>query len=67
MTNTGVVPLVFSSITMGGLNPGRFPQTNNCAIGGAGLAPNASCTVTITFNPTAELHVPRRLPSGAMR
>ena len=51
VTNTGVVPLVFSSITMGGLNPGRFPQTNNCAIGGAGLAPNASCTVTITFQP----------------
>jgi hypothetical protein len=48
VTNTGTVPLVFSRITMGGANPGRFPQTNNC---GAGLAPNASCAVTITFQP----------------
>ncbi len=48
VTNTGTVPLVFTSITMGGANPGRFPQTNNC---GAGLAPNASCTVSITFQP----------------
>ena len=51
VTNSGTVPLVFSSISIGGLNPGRFPQTNNCPIGGAGLAPNASCTVTITFQP----------------
>jgi hypothetical protein len=51
VTNTGTVPLVFSSISMGGLNPGRFPQTNDCPIGGAGLPPNASCTVTITFQP----------------
>jgi hypothetical protein len=48
VTNSGTVPLVFTSITMGGANPGRFPQTNNC---GAGLAPNASCTVTISFQP----------------
>jgi hypothetical protein len=51
VTNTGTVPLVFNSITVGGPNPGRFPQTNNCPIGGAGLAPNTSCTITVTFRP----------------
>ena len=51
LTNTGTVPLVLTSITVGGLNPGRFPQTNNCTIGGAGLAPNAFCTITVTFQP----------------
>jgi FtsP/CotA-like multicopper oxidase with cupredoxin domain len=51
VTNSGTVPLVFTSIAMGGLNAARFPQTNDCPIGGAGLAPNSSCTVTITFQP----------------
>jgi hypothetical protein len=51
VTNNGTVPLVFSSIFMGGPNAARFPQTNDCPIGGAGLAPNSSCTVTITFQP----------------
>jgi FtsP/CotA-like multicopper oxidase with cupredoxin domain len=51
VTNTGTVPLVLTSITMGGLNPGRFPQTNDCTIGGGGLAPNAFCTITVTFRP----------------
>ncbi len=37
VTNTERVPLAFTSITMGGANPGRFPQTSNC---GAGLAAN---------------------------
>jgi len=51
VTNTGTVPLVFTSITVGGPNPARFPQTNDCPIGGTGLAPNASCTITVTFQP----------------
>jgi phosphopantothenate synthetase len=52
ITNTGTAALVISSITMVGANPTRFAKTNNCPIGGAGLAPGASCTVTVTFNPT---------------
>ncbi len=50
--NTGTVPLLISSITMGGANPTRFAQTNNCPIGGAGLAAGSSCTITVRFNPT---------------
>jgi hypothetical protein len=49
VTNAGTVPLVFTSISVGGPNQARFLQTNNCPIGGAGLAPNASCTITVTF------------------
>ena len=55
ITNSGTVPLVFNSIIMGGPNAARFPQTNNCPIGGAGLAPNASCTATITFRPNRKV------------
>lgn len=51
LTNTGTVPLVLTSITVGGPNSGRFLQTNNCTIGGAGIAPNAFCTITVTFRP----------------
>jgi hypothetical protein len=58
LTNTGAAPLVLTSITVGGLNPGRFPQTNDCTIGGAGLAPNAFCTITVTFQPGNRI-VPR--------
>jgi hypothetical protein len=36
---------------VGGLNPGRFPQTNDCLIGGAGIAPNPFCTISVTFQP----------------
>jgi FtsP/CotA-like multicopper oxidase with cupredoxin domain len=51
LQNTGTVPLVISSITLGGLNPGRFAQTHTCTIGGTGLAPGGSCTITVTFTP----------------
>jgi len=34
-----------------GGNPARFAQTNNCPIGGTGLAAGGSCTITVTFTP----------------
>jgi len=48
LTNLGNAPLV-ASIGVGGTNPGDFAQTNNCP---ASLAPNASCTITVTNTPT---------------
>ncbi len=51
LQNTGAVPLLITSITLGGANPARFAQTNNCPIGGTGLAAGGSCTVTVTFTP----------------
>ena len=46
LTNSGNATLNIRSIT----TTGDFTATNTCA---AGMAPNASCTVLITFKPTA--------------
>jgi len=35
------------------LNPGDFAQTNNCPLSPTAIAPNVSCTITITFTPLA--------------
>jgi hypothetical protein len=51
VSNTSALPLVISSITLGGANPGRFAQTTTCPIGGTGLPANSSCTISVTFNP----------------
>ena len=51
VSNTSAMPLVISSITLGGANPGRFAQTTTCPIGGTGLPANSSCTISVTFNP----------------
>src|SRR5262249_6778861 len=39
-----------SSISITGSNPNDFAQTNNCS---STLAPNATCTINVTFKPTA--------------
>jgi hypothetical protein len=46
LTNSGSAPLNIRSIT----TTGDFAATNTCA---ASVAPNASCAVNVTFNPTA--------------
>lgn len=46
LTNSGNAPLNIRSIT----TTGDFAATNTC---GASVAPNASCAINITFNPTA--------------
>ena len=51
ITDVGAVPLTVSSIGISGVNPGDFSQTNNCTAGA--IAPGASCSVTVTFTPTA--------------
>jgi hypothetical protein len=51
VANTGTVPLVISSITMGGQNSTRFAQSGNCPIGGTGLAVGTSCTINVAFRP----------------
>jgi phospholipase C len=42
--------LTMSGITMTGANPGDYAQTNTC---GSSLAAQASCTISVTFDPTA--------------
>jgi FtsP/CotA-like multicopper oxidase with cupredoxin domain len=48
LTNAGTAPLTINNISIAGVNPNRFAQTNNC---GASLAIGASCRVNVTFNP----------------
>ncbi len=53
LTNTGASPLTITSIGITGANSGDFAQTNTCPLSPSTLAPNASCTINVTFTPTA--------------
>ncbi len=50
LTNVGNTTLTISSISLGGTNPSDFTETNNC---GSSVAASGSCTLTLTFHPTA--------------
>lgn len=50
LSNLGYGSLAIASITFGGINPGDFGQTNGC---GASLGSGASCTINVTFAPSA--------------
>ena len=50
LANSGSTTLNISSITLTGTISGDFAQTNNCD---SSLAPNAICTITVTFTPAA--------------
>jgi hypothetical protein len=50
LTNTGSTALKVT-IGIGGANPGDFNQTNNCH---AKVNAGASCTINVTFTPTAQ-------------
>ncbi len=57
VTNNGSQTTGVLAVTVVGANPGDYSQTNNCEDGaGPGvdtLIAGASCTVTVTFSPTA--------------
>jgi hypothetical protein len=54
LTNNETGPLTISSITVTGTNPGDFIESDNCPISPAPpLAGGGSCTITVTFKPTA--------------
>ncbi len=48
--NTGTAPLTISTVPLGGANSGQFARTHNCP---AVLPVNGTCTVNVTFRPTA--------------
>lgn len=50
--NNGTAPLVFASFNITGLHPGDFTRSGDCSTASA-LAINASCTLTVTFAPSA--------------
>lgn len=49
-TSTNGVSLSIASISLSGANPQSYSQTNNCP---TTLAGGSSCTLTVTFTPTA--------------
>ena len=51
LTNSGTVSLSITKIALSGSDPGAYSETNNCI---GTLAANATCTITVTFKPTAE-------------
>jgi len=50
LSNVGSAPIALFSIQIGGVNAGDFSQTNSC---GSSLKAGASCTIQVTFTPTA--------------
>jgi hypothetical protein len=52
LSNTGTANLVLSTVTLGGTNPAEFTRSGTCAAA-VSLAPAASCSVDVTFKPTA--------------
>jgi hypothetical protein len=53
LTNVGTAPLGISSIATTGANAADFQFTSTCPGGSSTLAVNASCTISVTFAPTA--------------
>jgi hypothetical protein len=53
LTNSGTAALSISSIAITGTNASDFAQTNTCPSGLATLAAGASCTISVTFTPSA--------------
>ena len=51
LRSTGTVPLLISSITLGGASPGQFAISSTTC--GSSLAPTAQCTISVTFTPTS--------------
>ncbi len=59
VTNTGTAVLAISTVTLGGANPAEFAlSSDSCS--GAGIAPAASCSVSVTYTPNAVA------PAGAL-
>ncbi len=50
LTNTGNATLIIASIGLTGQDASEFTQTNTC---GSLLSPDSSCTINVTFTPTA--------------
>lgn len=49
ITNAGSKPAIFSGIT----TTGDYASSSNCPPSGTALAPNATCTLQVSFTPTA--------------
>ena len=52
--NSGNAALTINSIGLSGSNSGDFHQQNTCPSSSSTLAAGASCTISVTFTPSAE-------------
>jgi hypothetical protein len=52
LTNSGLTPLIISSVAITGANSGEFTQVNNCPEAPQSLPSTMSCTISVTFAPT---------------
>jgi hypothetical protein len=50
LTNVGTTTMSISGISITGINAGDFAQTHSC---GSSLTAGASCSISVTFKPTA--------------
>jgi trimeric autotransporter adhesin len=53
LTNNGPGALTITSVGITGTNAGDYAQTNNCPLSPATLAVAGTCTISVTFKPTA--------------
>jgi trimeric autotransporter adhesin len=53
VTNNGNLPLTITAIAFTGANSGDFSETDNCPKSPSAVAVNGSCTINVTFKPTA--------------
>src|SRR5207244_877496 len=53
LSNPSSTALSITSIAFTGTNPGDFGQTNNCPLVPSTFAANETCTINVTFPPTA--------------
>jgi hypothetical protein len=53
VTNNGPGALTITGIALTGANPGDYAQTNTCPLSPSTLAVNGTCTISVTFRPTA--------------
>jgi hypothetical protein len=53
LTNSGNAALSISNIAVSGTNSGDFTETDNCPTGSSTLAAGSSCTISVTFTPSA--------------
>jgi len=52
--NPSGTPITIDSLTITGADKRDFAETNNCPVSPSTLAPGATCTVNVTFTPTAK-------------
>ena len=53
LTNSGTAPLSISGVGVTGANGGDFAESDNCPVAPATVAAGGTCTISVTFNPTA--------------